>query len=410
VRRNRWENRIKLLCCVLFIFPCVTGCWDRLEIEERANILGIAIDVADPTAAKTESEISHLRGKFPIPNESMVKITAQIAVPGRIPLGPETGGGTDGEPNPVWVLSTVGHTLEDAILNLQQEVADRLFLGHLRVIVISDSIARRGIAELNDYLRRNPEVRRAAWMIVSKGKADTLMKTSPQLERVPALYLSAMMEHAVSLGKFPNDFVGIFWSASSSKGREPFLPLVEVKKEQNVEISGMAYFRGDKMVGVLKPLEIGFYMAVMGIEQGGYAGFTPLPGTTETVLVRSASRRAKILVDLVDGRPHVKVKIQVEGDLGEKTSERVMLSTPGILAQIERELAQRAKQTIADIIKKTQTDSADIFGFGEQVRAKLPAYWNRHVGTKTKWQSAYKHIPVDVDFNIKIRRVGMKAR
>lgn len=411
MQTNRWAKRIKLMCVGLFLLPVLGGCWDREEIEERANILGIAIDEVGPGAEKTESEISHLRGKFPIPKKTMLKITAQIAVPGRIPLGPETGGGSGGgAQKPVWVLSTVGHTLEDAILNLQQELADRVFLGHLRVIIISESFAKRGVGELNDYLRRNPEVRRAAWMLVSKGRADRLMKTSPQLERVPTLYLSATMEHSVSLGKFPNDFLGIFWSSSSKKGQEPYLPLVEVRKQENVEISGLAYFRGDKMVGVLKPLEVGFYMAVMGIEQGGYAGFTPVPGTNETVLVRARSRHSRIRVDLRNGQPHVTVRIHVEADLNEKTSEQVLLNTPGMLLKIERETAKRGKIAVEDIIKKTQKDGSDIFGFGEYVRAKLPAYWNRQVKTNQKWQEKYKQIPVDVDFHLKIRRVGMKAR
>lgn len=189
-----------------------------LTITYPLLLLVISIDLESPEAQTEEAEISHLAGKFPTPTESMVRLTAQIAVPGRIPLGPGEGGGGGGGKKPVWVVQVVGHTLDDAMANLHQQLADRIFFNHLRVIIISEEFARKGVGNVNEYLRRNPEVRRAAWMFVSKGKAATTMEIAPELERVPTLYLMSTLDHAVSLGKFPNDFLGIFWSASSSLG------------------------------------------------------------------------------------------------------------------------------------------------------------------------------------------------
>lgn len=77
----------------------------------------------------------------------MIRLTAQISVPGRIPLGPQTGGG-GGEQEPVWVLSSYGHTIDDALLNLQQELADELFLGHLRIIVVNEKLAKKALNDL----------------------------------------------------------------------------------------------------------------------------------------------------------------------------------------------------------------------------------------------------------------------
>jgi len=88
-------NRLKLGLglCLLSVF--LGGCWDRLEIEDRAVVLGISIDEVDEQAAGTESNISHTGQSFTPPKNDMLRITAQIAVPGRIPLGPETGGGME---------------------------------------------------------------------------------------------------------------------------------------------------------------------------------------------------------------------------------------------------------------------------------------------------------------------------
>ncbi|USG67988.1 Ger(x)C family spore germination protein [Brevibacillus ruminantium] len=405
---NLHKKHRNLLIWIGLLCPLLSGCWDRLEIEERANILGIAIDyIQKDEDTQKESDVSHLKHLFPKPSKNLIEITAQIAVPGRIPLGPESG--SSGNQKPVWVLSSVGHTLDDAILNLQQEVADRLFLGHLRVIIVSDKFARKGVGELNDYLRRNPEVRRTAWMIISDGKASTLMESSPQLERIPTLYLSAMMDHAVSLGKFPRDFLGIFWSSLSKKGQEPFLPVIKVKRNENAEIAGMAYFVEDRMVGLLQPLEIGFFMAAKGIKQGGYAAFTPIPDEKTVVLARARTRRSQVVVNMKEGKPKIRLHIHVETDIDEKFNHGHALRPP-ILKKISTELSQRGKKSVQSIIVQTQKEGADILGLGEHIRAKLPAYWDSNIRTKENWRKAYQQLEVEVIFTTSIHRIGMKVK
>jgi len=85
-------NRLKwcfVLCLTSFL---LSGCWDRLELEDRALVLALSIDEAEEQADEEESNISHKRESFVAPKKEMIRITAQIAVPGRIPLGPEKGG------------------------------------------------------------------------------------------------------------------------------------------------------------------------------------------------------------------------------------------------------------------------------------------------------------------------------
>ena len=173
---KRW---IQILFCFVLTLN-LTGCWDQVEVEERALVLGLAIDEAPPDALEKEPQVTHMKN-IPLPKK-MIRVTAQIAVPGRVPLGPGTGGmggGGDGE-SPVWIVQVYGHSLDEALNNMQQEIADPRYLIHLRVIVISKEIARGGLDELNDYLRRNPEVRRRTWLLVSETEAAELMKVAPR--------------------------------------------------------------------------------------------------------------------------------------------------------------------------------------------------------------------------------------
>ncbi|WP_231506187.1 Ger(x)C family spore germination protein [Paenibacillus sp. UNC451MF] len=409
----QWIRTVKLSLVLLFLVPFLTACWDRLEIEDRAIVLGISVDAADESASQEEAQVSHMRGKFPAPEKGMIRVAAQIALPGKIPLGPgESGaGGKGGAEETVWVIDVVGHTIDDAIMNLQQQLSAKLFFGHLRIIVVSDSFARTGLQNLNDYFRRNTEVRRTAWMMVSKGNAEELMRAAPKLERVPSLYLLSTLDGAVKQGKFPTDFVGIFWSNGSKKGQEAFLPYIELMKAENVELKGLAYFKNDKLEEVTEPFEIAAYMGIKGMNPAGYRAFIRLDNKpSKTVTVFATNRKSKIKVNIVDGIPHVHVSVFTEINLEEKLNEGLITNNSAILKKIEEENRKSFHKVMDGLVKKTQKSGSDIFGFGEYVRAKEPKFWNEHVKTREKWQQMYKDIVVDIEVLTKIRRVGMKAR
>lgn len=401
------NHKVKLVFLLFLLVPLLTGCWDSREIEKRAVILAIGIDRAGPDAEEQEENVGHKEERIPIPEEQMIELIAQIAVPGRIPLGPQTGGG---EQKPVLVVHVFGHTIEDAMLNLQQEISDEVFLGHLRVIVLNEEVAKDGVNRFNDYLRRNPEIRRTASLVVSKEKASTYMEMVPELERVPSLYLATMVENLVELGKFPESFIGLFWSILSSKGQDGYLPYFKIKGKETIQINGLAYFKGDKMVGKTTPPEIGSFMAGIGEEEGGYGAFVEVPDTDEVVLVRAMERKTRIKATLKNGKPHILVKVRYESNIDEKESLDIDIKTDEDIRSLEKAFSKRTSQTLRDLISKTQKAKSDIFGFGEHFRAKFPRYWSKNVKTKENWQNIYENLSVDVEIATHIRRVGMKAK
>ncbi|CAM3435825.1 Ger(x)C family spore germination protein [Paenibacillus lupini] len=413
MQTRKWIKTIKMLCVVIIATPFLAGCWDRLEIEERAVVLGVSIDTVDTEQAEEEEdEISHIRGTIPAPKKGMMRVAVQIALPGRIPLGPgESGGGAKNSAGEtVWVIDVVGHSINDAFMNLQQQVSSKLFFGHLRVIVVSEAFARKGLENVNDYFRRNSEVRRMAWLMIAKGQARKLMLAAPPLERVPTLYLMSTLDEGIRMGKFPKDFIGMFWSDVSKKGQEGFLPYVEIKKEQNVEINGLAYFVDDHMVGVTKPLEIAGYLAVKGINPAGYRVFIQLGGPEETIMTTATHRRSKISVQIKDDVPHFTIDIGIELNLEGKVSEAIQIDDPAVMQMIENKQEEASVKFYSDIIKKSQEKGSDYFGFGEIVRAKKPQYWNKQIKTAEAWQNMYKDCTFDVKVSMKLRRIGMKGK
>ncbi|WP_240040986.1 Ger(x)C family spore germination protein [Paenibacillus ginsengarvi] len=405
-RRRHKAGPLALLVLTL-LSTLVTGCWDRLEIEERAMILGIAIDKAPDNKIEQSKNLTYF-GDPPVTKSPPLQVTLQLAVPGRIPLGPsESGGGSGPGQKPVWIHSATGLTIDDAFNTIQQEVPHKLFWGHVRVIAISKEVAETGLTNINEYLRRNPDVRRTTWMIVTEGDAGAYMRITPQLERVPILYLLSTMDHAVQMGKLPNAFAGVFWSAASSKGTDPFLVYTRLVKDNSVQIAGLALFRSDRLVETTEPLDIGVFMGIRNLQEGGYSTLATIPGSNTAIMYQVTHRKARIDVAIVGDKPEIHVKIHNEGNLKEKSNEEVQLS-PEVISEIEKNMSKYTPDYYKKLIRKTQQKGADIFGFGEYVRAKQPSYWNKEIGTKDKWEELYKHIKVEVQVTNSIRRVGGK--
>ncbi|OMD39318.1 Ger(x)C family spore germination protein [Paenibacillus odorifer] len=399
-------KRVVLIFILSLLSGLLAGCWDQLEIEDRALVLGLSIDSVPPDNKTNDDQTTHLKSANI--NLPQIRVTAQIAVPGRVPLGPGSGGeGGGGNQNPVWVVEVYGYTLDDAMNNLQQQISDPRYLIHLRVIIISEDIARKSMDDLNDYLRRNPEVRRRTWLLVSEGEAAKFMNINPPLQRVPTLYILSTMEKAVTSGKFPADYIGVFWSADSKWGESGYLPYVSLHQEDNIMIKGLAYFSGGVMVGSTIPIEIGAYMSMKGINPGGYSDLF-YADEFGPVMLKVNDRFTRVKVQFKEGKPHITYNLSLEAALDEHLRSDIPISSSRSLEKIEDIFQKRVIGIFNHLIEETQQAHSDVFGMGEYIRAYAPSYWKAHVRDKHDWEQQYSNLSIEVKLKTHIDRVGLK--
>jgi spore germination protein KC len=392
----------RLLACLILVTPLLTGCWDRLEIEERGTILGLAIDPIVKNGQNTT-------GPFAKSDNAGYKLTAQVAIPGRIPLGPggPSGGGGATE-KPVWIISKTGKTIDDALNNLQQELSNRVFFGHLRIIVVNQALAKSGMQDIQDFFRRNAEIRRLAWLIISKGPAGAVIEATPQLSRVPTLYLVSTMDNAVRMGKIPNVFLGNYWSSRSSNGRDPVLPLISLYKKDRIEIEGLAVFKGDRMASSLNQLGTAAYMELTGENRAGYGVAVPIPGDPQhSAIIKGTNRKTKIKLRKIKGKPSFDVYMKVEANLEEKTGKSI--NDVRMMKQIGKEASQMLIKNQKKTLKKLKKQRTDIIGFGEYVRGEYPDYWRKY-NSKEEWDQEFANLDIRLHLDVEMRRTGMSSR
>lgn len=386
----------------------LSGCWDRLEIEDRATVLGLSIDLAEES--KIDDPINHPDDEdIPTSELGMVEITAQLAVPGQIPLGPSQGGGGSGPLDTVWVVESVGHTVSDAINNLQQQLASTLFLGHLKIVIISKDVAEKGVSDIVDFMKRHPEIRRDAWLLVNGKKAKETLEVAPKLERVPTMYLSNMLDNSIKMGKFPKVKVGKFWIALENDGEDGYLPYITVKGKEHIQLDGIAYFKDDKMVGHTKPYQIAYINGLTEQNPGGSTAVVKL-SADQSVMFQSTKRKSDYKVTLQDGKPKFIVNVEIVGNIAGKSTATLDINSEETLKQIEKKAEELLKIEFEKLIDETQEKESDIFGFGEYVRAKLRHYWDHEVKNADAWRKVYKDLPIELVVKVKIAGVGLKSK
>lgn len=174
-----------------------------------------------------------------------------------------------------------------------------------------------------------------------------------------------------------------------------------------VELSGVAVFRDDKLIGWLDERETRGLLWLRGqIEKGVVT--VPSPGEPEyEVSVEIRRGRTKVIPVCDGGRPGFNVKIWVEGDMIEQQS-RENLAVPEKIEALENEVAGEVKERASAALAKAQREyGVDIFGFGEAFHRKYKREWRK---LKDRWDEEFSRADVCIDVEAHVREIGLLTK
>ncbi|MFD2170918.1 Ger(x)C family spore germination protein [Tumebacillus lipolyticus] len=388
---KRLKKLLSLVLVLCLSSLLISGCWDRRELEERTSVVAMAIDLAD--------------GREGL--QPLIKLSVQIPIP--IKITASGGGGGQGGKSAVKVMSSTGYSLADAMRNLQQRLNQELFYGHTRVVAISEKMAKQGLEDVLDSIRRSPQMRRLLWILITPDQAVDLLETDPKLEQIPIVYVMDLIENGAKAGTVPDISLGKWFIDRSSSGIEGTANFVVTDKKE-VKWHGLALFQQDKMVGTLDEKDA---WVLMQIRDGAIGGEISIPcpekqnlesGTRKYITAHPKKVHTKSTVEPWGGSFRMSVQVLLELDLIESMCHldyREKETIQKIEKAFSAELNRRAKKLVDKCI---HTYGVDVFGMGNKVRAKYierfdPANWNKD----------FTHMSIDVVYQVEIRRVGMKT-
>lgn len=360
----------------------LSGCWDRIEIEERGFVVGTAIDLTDS-------------GAF--------ELTCQYVIPSamqeKTPEAKSSG-------NTYQNITSEGETLFRAARKMANKSSRPPYMEHNKLIIVSERLANEGrIEEALDLFIRDHEMRRGSKVLVARGKARQLLSIRPQIERLPAEYINSASENPDKSETItPPTIVGQLhrFLLEEHSYAIPTIKAIDNK----VDVSGAAVFHGrdNKLSGFLDGVETSGRNFFKGTVK---AGVIDVRYEGEPIVFEIKGLSRKIRADVSDPeRPVFHVEISIDGNVGESHSKADLLD-PRVIAGIEREVNGRVRDIIDNVLSKVQKEyCSDIIGLGDHLKESHYRTWEK---IKNDWEDGkriFGRSEVNLLVQSQIRLVG----
>ncbi|WP_353894149.1 Ger(x)C family spore germination protein [Proteinivorax hydrogeniformans] len=357
-------RRIAAFLLIIAITIPSSGCWSRRELEDLAFVLAMGVEE----------------------NDNGIKILAHIGQEGGGDMEDEEGEGA-------LVIEGEGKTISDAFDNLFSKTNKRPYLNHLKVIVLSEELAREGIEPIMDFFRRDIRVRgNTTVMIAKEDSLEEVLEFEPELGTQPALLLEETFRYNWERSRaYKKDFFEVVTDILE-EDRELFLPMVDVSEEEQLIISDTAVFRGYEMVEVLNNKQ---NLGLMYLRQQVRHGTLTLE-VDEEEFVSLTILGTDVEITPVEVEGQLTFQIEIDQTLSITESHTEM-----DIDELE-DLASRFIQlTVLDTINIAKKAETDFLGFGTLYRRT-----NRQQWSAQKWQEQFPQIEVIIDVETNIESTG----
>ncbi|QAY65858.1 Ger(x)C family spore germination protein [Paenibacillus protaetiae] len=375
------------------LFTCLTGCWNRTEINDLSVVLAMGIDLTE-------------QGNY--------EITVQVADPSQMSKN------RGSERSPSIVFSSSAPTLFEALRKITTNAPRRMYIAHLRILILNDAIARKGIRETLDFLFRDHEIRPDFYMAVARGfKAKEILSIVTPMETLTAmdLYRSLKMSEKVWA---PTAAVNVtdMIQRLTKDGWDPVLTGVtivgDVKKGESSDnvkqpaslaeykYTGIGLFRDERLVGWLNEQDSKGYSYITN-KVSNTVGRVKCPDSDKLFLVEVHEAKTKYEPRVENGKPVMHLKVRIQANLGEVHC-KADLTDENVIKQMEQLAKKQLEKIIMSSIASSQSKGTDVYGFGEAFHRKYPKLWR---SWQQDWHDIFQNeLKTDVSIDYTIRYFG----
>ncbi|AOY74897.1 Ger(x)C family spore germination protein [Clostridium formicaceticum] len=360
----------------------LTGCWNQREINDLGIAVAMGIDITE---------------------EEKIEVTVQMVIP-RMLSEDIT------EKNAVVTYTETGLTLFEALRKINLVSSNKTYVGHIQLVVFGESVAKKGIQHVIDFLERDHEFRTQALAIVTKDmSAKELLETGSIMELIPAVHIVDMIQNTEYIGTSRRLLLFQVFEEFNSPANHLVLPTISKKAVQqpnfikDLRLDGVAVFQQDRLAGFLNSQETRGYLWVIGEVRGGILVVPPKGKQDELISMEILRTHSKMDVKLIEDNFHLIIEVEEEGNIGGQQNPKDHTNAEGI-AFLEKQKEALIYQEIHDAFYIAQNVlGIDFFGFGELVYKKYPHIWKE---IEEDWDTIFQTCPVEIKVQAKVKGSG----
>lgn len=381
-------KRIIAGCMVIYML-LLTACWDKTEIDDRAFVLGLAVDElkaggsgggSDGASGKLQAKGKDIQAIFYMPIPSKL-VGGQVDA-----FSTEVGKGVN---------------ITDAVDDLRLKFNRDIFLGQLKIILISEKLLQDPVnfKKLLDFVERDPDMGRGALIGVVKGGIDELKQIKPKFEKVFAAYMKGVFDNASSISGLlkvsTNEFLG---NIRENKGRS-ILPVVRVEKDHAV-CDDIALIKDYKLYRYLDKKYLRPFSILTGKQKDGDI---QIPYFNDFVSLKVTSSESNISLIDQGTVPRYKLDVKMEADIDNYSFNQDLFDNEQVKAIRNKGSAQMKKE-IENMIAYFQKDMAeDYLSVGDYTKKYHNGYYQK---VQQRWDNTFSKAAFNVQVQLLIRRIG----
>lgn len=379
--RRRVRRTAALLLSILPVL-CLCSCWSHRELNTLAIVLGTGLDTGN--------------------QPDTLKLTAQVVKASELGSGSVSSGG--GAKEKAYVnISYTDKSVLSAVRGITHLQNRRLYFSHNEVLVFSSDLAKLDMAEGLDAFARDYEARMNVHVLISKGRASEILNEDVELEKMPALHISGMMESQQSTSETAVVTLRDFIIATLSPTTAPVAPMVELYESEgkkHVKLEDTAVFKQGKMIGKLDKSQTRGLLWVTNKAKSGAMTVDTQWG--QVVLEFFHSKSSLKPVKKEDGSIRMELTVIEDGTI-ESNETTEDMSKLGNVEMLKKHMQAVIRSDIGSALKQARALSADVFGFGEAIRREYPEDWEK---MKKNWDTLFPGIKLDIHVNVELRSTG----
>lgn len=366
-----------ILLCVLLL----TGCWDKIEIEDRLFVLSIGVDSVELAEQQTSKDKYTLSFVSPVVDQ--------------IKEGPGPAFRT---------YKTVDNSIIMSLSQLLERFSKKQFFGHTRNIFFGEDVLKdeKLLKEILDGISRYHEFHNSMYAYIVPGRAEEVFKVKPMYDKLLAPYIAGIIENSDYTSKVIKLTLSEMAIMLENQKGGLVIPRINPGKEE-VKISGAGVLKDYKLIGYLDDQETSVYNWLTDKAKGGdiaveYKGIS-------TVFRHFDFDRKIELSKVENGNIYLNYIMETEGSIEEFMIGKEILDNV-LLKEISREVEKRIENEGEKLIKKFQQEfKADLIG----ARDYLSKYQPKLYKTIEKDYEKFfiDSIVIEVTANVSIRRVGL---
>ncbi|MFF2907886.1 Ger(x)C family spore germination protein [Paenibacillus sp. NPDC057934] len=375
----------------LILMLNLTGCWSKVELDELSFVYGIYLDV----------------GK----NPGTVELSISSPLTNRLMNGQQSGGGSGSGSSKTYAKVTkTAETIPDALMLIQKDLTRTISLAKIKAVVIGKEYARSRMAELLEWMRREPSVPLGTYVFAAPGRAQTITELTPTFETLPSEVLMKLGQNNYLLGTTIKQCLiaeasGMGYAINYlSFGDDPD-DTIPAMPEYWVGMQGAMIFQKDKMRGTVGLQDARSLAWALGHPNDPEITVTWDEGKSRASVTFFTSKGSRT-VKMTEKGPVFYVTLKGRASLVYKKDienrNKIEFSRTVIEA-----LEKKAVHDLEKALKKTKESGADVLSLGLLMEWNYPKEWRE---MREHWEDYYKnHAEIHVKAKFQIADYGTEV-